>query len=361
MERIVPMGDDALPLKNDQAVVTPQSVSSKIAAGVEAAIGRTSIIGHSTLDSIWSMTESVEFYKIRDEAVPRAPSPVIIATSLLILVGSLILFIYLAVEGTKTFTIETDIFQSAQLKPAEWDSCVPTTTLGTIWSFQTLSFQDDCYKRLHFNLQNMYFPDIATCIKTLATPEHTNGLCSADTSLSGGTLSGGMCKNTMPFYDVATYPSRKGVLAYSCNGVPMNCTQGTLFAASATQGDGATPLCPSNFLKLEFDYSMPAMPMPVPSEWKSDCLSLMTPLCRAIYASGNPYKCTRNKYQSGWDAVASAYAFTTLARELFVIAVTITFSLLFASQFYDAKNSLASSSPRRRTSIATLLRGKDVV
>jgi hypothetical protein len=202
----------------------------------------------------------------------------------------------------------------------------------------------------------MYFPDIDSCIKTLAVPAHTNGLCSPDLTIMG-TSAGNMCINSMPFYDVTTYPMREGFLSYSCNGVPMNCTTGTLFSASSTQGDGTTPLCAQNFLKLEFDYSMPAMPMPTPTEWQADCVKLMKPLCRAIYASGNPYKCTRQRYQSGWDAVASAYAFTTLAREVFVLVITIFFSIFFASQFYEAKKH--RSSANRRTSITPLLKLKE--
>jgi hypothetical protein len=139
--------DQAMPMG---ACAPNESVSSKI---VRQAITHSTILGYSTLDSIWSMAEPTEFYKVRDEAVPRAPASLIVYMSLLIFMGATALFIYLAIAGSKSFTIETDIFQSAQLNPSEWDSCVPTTTLGTIWSFQTLSFQDDCIKRLHFNLQ----------------------------------------------------------------------------------------------------------------------------------------------------------------------------------------------------------------
>jgi len=307
------------------------------------------------------MAEPTEFYKIRDEAVPRAPPTLIGFSSLFILVGSFILFVYLSVTGSQSFIIETDIFQSAELNTEQWDQCVPTTTLGTIWSFQTLSFQDDCVKRLHFNVQSMYFPDVDTCVKTLAAPLHTNGICSPDLTLVGGTSSGDMCANTMPFYDVSKYPMREGFLSYSCNGVPMNCTTGGIYAASATRGDGTTSLCPHNFMKLEFDYSMPAMAAAnMPTEWQTDCINLMKPLCKAIYASGNPYKCTRKKFQTVWDAVASAFAFTTLAREAFVICLTVCFSLFFASQFYEAKTAHSPSSSHRRASVSALLK-KEVV
>lgn len=279
---------------------------------MEVAVHNESIFS-TAISHAAAMVEPLEFYSVRTKAKPKAPSVCRLLTAFALLFTGIALFITVLVQSLYAYSVETDIFQIKELHKDQWDSCVPTTTLGSNWAPSTLTFLDDCNSFLKFKLSNVWYPDVDTCIAQLNATSHTTPFCQLAGEETIPHVNGTMCRNNMPFY-----PSGEGFVSYSCNGIPItNCT-----LAKASNCDG-------NFVKLEFDYSMKWMKAP-PGPQLHDCHSNIVPLCQAIFASGNPYKCTRKKYTTVLASIANAYSFSTLIFSLAVAFFSISFSIVFS-------------------------------
>jgi hypothetical protein len=279
---------------------------------MEVAVQNTSLFS-TAINNAAALVEPLEFYSVRTKAKPKAPSVCRLITAFALLFTGVGLFIFVLVESLNSYSIETDIFQIKELNLEEWDTCVPTTTLGSNWAPSTLTFLDDCNSFLKFKLSNVWYPDIQTCIQELNTTTHTSSFCELAGEEINPAINGTMCRNAMPFF-----PQGEGFVSYSCNGIPItNCTM-----ASPKNCDG-------NFVKLEFDYAMKWMKAP-PGPQYQHCLSNIVPLCKAIFASGNPYKCTRKKYSTILSSIANAYSFSTLIFSIAVAFFSVSFSILFA-------------------------------
>lgn len=133
---------------------------------MEIAVHNNSIFS-TAINHAAAMVEPLEFYSVRTKAKPKAPSLCRIITAFLLLFTGIALFITVLIQSLYSYSVETDIFQIHDLHVDEWDTCVPTTTLGSNWAPSTLTFLDDCNSFLKFKLSNVWYPDIDTCIKQL--------------------------------------------------------------------------------------------------------------------------------------------------------------------------------------------------
>ena len=88
-------------------------------------------------ESIVEMVEPIEFYTVRQEVAPKAPSLIRVGIAFLLLFASIIIFALVVSDSLQTFTVETDIFRKLP-DPKYWDECEPITTLGSNWTPFTL-------------------------------------------------------------------------------------------------------------------------------------------------------------------------------------------------------------------------------
>ena len=88
-------------------------------------------------ESIVEMVEPIEFYTVRQEVAPKAPSLIRVGIAFLLLFASIIIFALVVSDSLQTFTVETDIFRKLP-DLNYWDECEPITTLGSNWTPFTL-------------------------------------------------------------------------------------------------------------------------------------------------------------------------------------------------------------------------------
>jgi len=86
--------------------------------------------------------------------------------------------------------------------------------------------------------------------------------------------------------------------------------------------------CSSNFIHMNFDYSMI---LETGEPWFSDCRTYLPLLCDSIYQSSNPYKCTRKVRVGLLTALSNGYAFASLALTLAIAATSSLFSVAFVN------------------------------
>jgi hypothetical protein len=268
----------------------------------------------------FNMVEPVEFYKIRANAKARAPATVRKFASVIFVLAAIGMFIYIVVTTLYASTTETDVFRTLTTDTlSQWETCSPITTLGNTYTPLPMTFVDDCYKRVRYNVYNTWFPNVQTCLDTLLPSEPL--FCSPINDLSDG--SGGWLRPKMALMDLYLTNISQGFNSYSCDGqyIVNNTVQYPRTLISQ---------CERNFIQLDFDYSM-LLDSPTSTPWLDDCHTYLPQLCESIYASSNPYKCTRKHYASIIDALSNGYGVSSLLLAMTIVAVSSSFSVIFTS------------------------------
>jgi len=292
----------------------PETVGTlAIRGGVKEISGNAADDLNLKLISMLKMFEPIEFYEIRQISDPKAPSKVRILSSVVIIAIMLALFIYVALTSSNSFAFETDLYRTVTDDIAsQWDSCVPITTLGSTYTPFVMTFADDCFKRLQINAYKVFFPSVKECVSKLAP----NMKLFCRTFERNGWMIQKMTGMTLFTKNVSV-----GFDSYSYDGnfiVPKSLKYPLTVAV---------PNCTENFLHLVFDYLEPTT-----YQWETECFEAIPKLCSAIYASSNPYKCTKKVKTGIVDALSNAYAFTTLIFSVGAVVVASFFSFLFRSQ-----------------------------
>lgn len=268
---------------------------------------------HLDLFSMLKVFEPMEFYEVRQKSYPKAPSTVRFLFSSTIIVLMVALFIYVAITSSSSYRVETDLYRTIPDEVVkQWDSCIPITTLGSSYTPFTMTFADDCYKRLQVNAYKVFFASTAECINTLA-PKMDEFCHSFDRN--------GWMIQKMVGMTLFTKNVSVGFDSYSCNGnfiVPEH----LMFPLPI-----AIPNCTENFLHLNFDYDEPTA-----LQWENECMGILPNLCDSIFASSNPYKCSRKVRTGLVYALSDAYAFTTLVFSIGVVVTASCFSIFYRTQ-----------------------------
>ena len=134
-------------------------------------------------------------------------------------------------------------------------------------------------------------------------------------------LTGGWMRTRMPNMLLFPGPDSRAFDSYMCNG-------NTSYPESDMFPLSKVPFCPKNYIHLSLDYVNESIFEH--QIWNIDCNQGISALCHAIFASSNPYKCTRQRHQSAMDALSNGYAFSTLLLTLVVLIVSSVFSCIFA-------------------------------